>query len=78
MIIGANVRFGSTNTGTNGTKIFSCQPNHASEASILFTIALLGIVANAAIMALIIGKANLRRYFLSSSFSLFCIIRYYY
>ena len=60
MMIGANLRFGNSGIH-NGTKIFQCHVNSSSEAFLLLTIALLGIVTNIAIMGLIIGQSSLRR-----------------
>ena len=61
MIIGANLRFGSGSTNNNTIKVFNCHSYSSYEASLLYIIAILGIMTNVAIMVLILGRASLRR-----------------
>ena len=63
MIIGANLRFGGSGTTGNGTRTtFVCPATSSTEAGLLFTIAVLGLLTNVAVMLLILGRPSLRRY----------------
>nr|CAH0113224.1 unnamed protein product [Daphnia galeata] len=62
MIIGANLRFGGSGGTTNGTRTFNCPASSSTEASLLYLIAVLGVVTNVAVMLLILGRATLRRF----------------
>lgn len=64
MIIGANLRFGGgSGTTGNGTRnAFVCPASSSTEAGLLFTIAILGLLTNVAVMLLILGRPLLRRY----------------
>ncbi|XP_032793534.2 uncharacterized protein LOC116930242 isoform X1 [Daphnia magna] len=62
MIIGANLRFGGSGGTTNGTRTFNCPASSSTEASLLYLIAVLGVVTNVAVMLLILGRATLRRW----------------
>ncbi|CAK9805646.1 hypothetical protein ANTPLA_LOCUS4606 [Anthophora plagiata] len=64
-MIGANLRFGigaSGNASSNATKVFQCHPGGATEATIIFILGALGMGANFLLMALILGKRQLRRW----------------
>lgn len=61
MIIGANLRFGGNTGPTNGTRAFTCPASSSTEAALLYSIAVLGVITNAAVMTLILGRTSLRR-----------------
>lgn len=62
MIIGANLRFGGSGGTSNGTRpTFTCPASSSTEAGLLFTIAVLGLITNVAVMLLILGRPALRR-----------------
>lgn len=62
-MIGANLRFGSSasNATTNSTRIFQCHPGGAAEATLIFALASMGMVANTALMAVILINRQNRR-----------------
>ncbi|XP_076684374.1 uncharacterized protein LOC143377207 isoform X2 [Andrena cerasifolii] len=64
-MIVANPRFGigaSGNVSSNATKVFQCHPGGATEATLIFSLGALGMGANFVLMALILGKRQLRRW----------------
>ncbi|XP_023319189.1 uncharacterized protein LOC106653314 [Trichogramma pretiosum] len=64
-MIGANLRFGigaSGNVTSNATKVFQCHPGGVAEATVIFSLGAMGMGANIMLMALILGKRNLRRW----------------
>ncbi|XP_018407348.1 PREDICTED: uncharacterized protein LOC108783304 [Cyphomyrmex costatus] len=64
-MIGANLRFGIGafgNVTANATKVFQCHPDSATEATVIFSLAGLGIGANIILMILILMKPHLRRW----------------
>lgn len=53
----------SSNSNSNGTQHQpTCHPNETTEATVLFTIATLGIAANVALIAMVIFKKPMKRY----------------
>ena len=63
-MIGANLRFGSTvsNASSNVTKVFQCHPGGTAEAALIFALGTLGMMANVALMAVILVNRQLRRW----------------
>ncbi|XP_046664628.1 uncharacterized protein LOC124357163 isoform X2 [Homalodisca vitripennis] len=63
-MIGANLRYGSASPGnlTNATRVFQCHPGGETEATVIFVLGGLGMVANIALMTLILAKKQLRRW----------------
>lgn len=63
-MIGANLRFGSgspANATLNGTRLFQCRAAGDTEAALVCALGALGVVANLALMAVILSKRQLRR-----------------
>ncbi|XP_077288430.1 uncharacterized protein LOC143912864 [Arctopsyche grandis] len=64
-MIGANLRFGSgspANATLNGTRLFQCRAAGDTEAALVCALGALGVVANLALMAVILSKRQLRRW----------------
>ena len=69
---GANLRFGTTYTGTpggNGTGEgrITCHPGGSTEATIIFVLGSAGLAANLILIALIVLNRNLRKYVLCAA-----------
>ncbi|XP_025832482.1 uncharacterized protein LOC108743025 [Agrilus planipennis] len=62
--VGANLRFGSSasNASANATKVFQCHPGGTTEALLIFALAAMGMAANIALMGVILGNRQLRRW----------------